>query len=1105
MKISIDKDTCAVVTKEDKRGVKQTYLVDPFRVGSDFVTPDTNRKDYLYNIVYNCAEVLTNSDYGMIPKQYDNTEDNPFFVLLERIECVFTYRVGTLATNDEYMFINPSFWADLYGNSKKWCTERGWDVSRSNNSAVNVNTSRAICCNLYVFIHELMHCLLDHIREHRVLREKYPDQKRANIAMDYVCNHNIEEMFPDLRGVGNFINACYDLNRGEGHWIYEYDREASITPPDDPNGGGPDNWSDDKKRGFKDTIREIRELFGRVRDNISDRAAAYHKIMQIYGPDLQRLKGINLADILNESVVDNLTKISDDYDEGVIEALKSALDDLSTPTCQGDSDDQQNGSAPSANIVDRDNYSDSNSDSNDGGDSDGSDSDGDDSGGNGDQNSNSGSNSSSNKKGSSASNSQQPTTKPGTSWDAADQIQKEMGKDKGEDNGSIDDGTQPGESELSKKLSKMMDAQRIHNIIKDPGGATEAEKTKVSALIKSLGNNDWTSYLSTFISDYIFKRFDGRLKTRYETLGGDVVLYRKRREKVETMRHITIILDTSGSVMSTPGAYQYFVSEIGQVLESIKSQYDILVDFLTFGTNTYFTRFIHKPGTFLSDTKKNKCFTFGANGTTDYEESFALAHLLMNDESTWSDFKYKKDVDNLIKMVDEENQKNNIIDDEYGPSGVTICFTDSDFAWGDKYRGDGFSDPNKASEFRSQMCIFMVLDGGEKDMKCINPTSSTNVLSYRNPLDKKFGWNIQFVSSDCIKERLTEGALGDIDDDDDTFLGDKESISKIENMYGDVKTADEEYIGNITLCSMMKQYNDVTCNVQDDNTVIIKSLRDDRTIDPEVFIKIASITDKTKYALDGYLYIRGNIVGSTASDSDVNDSTDIVLSKLPYEFINHSAIIIEKCHDMTPQLYSAIQKQCGAEHVAYLNCKKLCKGYGEFSDHPITTVDYILNYMNKDFRKDIEDEVDFKIYAVNQNGSYAVIDPKNYIFEQWWNDKVGVFLVALLADLGIDVNIQETSKAAFIKDNTEYGFDYVGIPPFIKFVGTDGRVVFYYRQKQINGWSTEKSLKGSMCVYNRIVPIAPNKLKEEKGDIGTKKGIYLMNETTNNMAYIFLD
>lgn len=1079
MKISTDKTTCVIVQRENKYGGKDSYIVDPFRMDDNF-QEDMNSRDYLYKLVYDCETILTDSRYKLISPQMDHTEDNPFFVLLQRLDCVFTYRIDTMATNDEHIFINPTFWCDLYKNSKKWKELQGWSTKKEGDGEVNVNHTKGLCCNLYVFIHELMHCMLDHIREHRFLIDKYPDQYKANIAMDYVCNHYIEEMFPLLRGVGNFIKAYYDTNRGIGHWTDEYEIENS--KPNNPNNSKEPEWSDDKKKGFEDTINEIRSIVGSVSDALSDRSSAYHKIVKMYGPVLKKLKGVNINDILNESVVDNITKISDDYDEGVIEVIKAALKDLETPTVSGGFGGDSDNNKPNGNIVDRD--IDSGQDSDDSDDSD---------------NSNS-------KNGKGGGKASKNSGAKKASWDIADEIAKEICDDKIMDDVNGKD-TKPGESDLLKKLQKMKDSQEMHNVRKLPPGGNIPQK--VTSLIKSLGDNDWTGYLSRFISDYLYKRVNGRLKTEYEVLDGTVIP-KKQRERIDLLRHLTIIMDTSGSVMGNRGAYDYFVSEIGKVLESVKGKYDILVDFITFGSGTHFTRFLHRPGTFLSDTKNNKSFSFGDNGTTDYHDSFKMAHLLMTDKSKWSSFSDSTFVTNITNRIDEENAENNIDSDiEYGPSACTVCFTDSDFCWGNKYRGDGFG-PACIREFKDKLCVFMVVDGGPKDAQCINPTDSNGVLKYRNPEDSKFGWNIHFVSSDCIRKRVNEG-IQDFEDDDSSDMFNKEDMDVIRNMYGDLKTSNVEYFGNNILSSLMSAVDDVYCNDMSDNMLLLKSLKPDRKIESSIFPRIASITGDLNYALDGYMYIQGNLIGASASESEVDSNIELILSKLPTRVMPNSAIIFDQCHDMTTKLYGAIKERCGENNVAFMNCKRLCAAINDFSDHPITTIDYILEYWKEisEMDDDLSKSIELRLYAVNkEDRPYSVIYSdsdgmdNNDLLSKFWFDKVGVFLCDTVGlDIPIEINGDRVTKNS---DNSKYGFAYIGFPPYIKFVGTDGRIVISYRQKQGEGWRTDKSLKGSMCMYNRIVPISPNQLKEENGDVGTERGIYLINCMTNNMAYIFV-
>lgn len=1153
--VKIGKD-CKVekVVRKNSAGVEKTDLViiDPNTVMPDG-TYDSNSIGILNSILNKCADMIL--DMG-------DEEYNPFAYIINRLDFVYTYyKNPTAATNDEYMFINPTFWAELYEKGVKWCKVKGLEET----------TDNILSCNLYVFLHEIMHDALDHIDEWKTMHASYPDHDKANIAMDYVCNKTIEKMFPQLRGIGNYLELYYDDRRGDRHWVDEYEAGGFPQPPTPPS----QEISDDMKRGYKEAFNEIRELLGGSisDDDVYSKRSAINKIKSIYGPIIKKATGIDI----NESVEDNIGKVSGDYDKGVITAIQQIIQDLMTDGAMVSSGGSGQSNPFNDRIVDREiisqdqsqsNINDKSQDQQNGGQGQsGQNQDGQSGNQQGDQQDGQGGGQGNNSKGNQNGQNQQgqgngqsqngQNNQQGQGGSQGNQQGNQQGQGQSNQgqNGQQNNGTQQGQGQggqqgnqqgghangngnpengrtsteqpetgdhmgwdTAKRIQDFLglpernvdhvngvngsDRQRtrsnINRMIEENNykwsiSHSDSENStgvEVEKAIKKIGVMEWKPILKNFLNKSRVVRSKGRWKDEYRKFDPEISIRKIKRQRIYTTDHITIILDTSGSVLGTKGTYEFLISEIGQVLDSVGNSKKLLIDFINFGSSTNIYRFVHEKGHFYDKTIY-KFPKYVDTGGTIYTTALAMSHIVMNDKREWTRFYDNKIVEEMLNKLSTNTEKG-INTDEFGPSACTVLFTDSDFVTPQKYRGGGFGD-SKVQQFHDNTIVFLILDGrtidnGRDDKKSIDPFAKNGkYLQFIDPIDYKFDWNIIFVNRDCLNGKLHEGL---------SIADNRFSDTDAEDIISDYDTEEKdiEYFGNIMIIDHSANKSKYgKCEVIDnhDKTITIKATDHDRRIPFTVYDDIRRITEPLNYIVDGYMYI--------TSDMDIKDD------RLPSSFTDNSAIIFEKCHALSVEHYEEIKKKYTNTHIAYVNCEQLCKEYGEFSDHPITTVDYILNYMNKDFRKDIEDEVDFKIYAVNQNGPYAVIDPNNYIFEQWWNDKVGVFLVALLADLGIDVNIQETSKATFIKNNTEYGFDYVGIPPFIKFVGTDGRVVFYYRQKQINGWSTEKSLKGSMCTYNRIVPIAPNKMKEEKGDIGTKKGIYLMNETTNNMAYIFLD
>ena len=1138
--VKIGKD-CKVekIVRKNSAGVEKTDLViiDPNTVMPDG-TYDSNSIGILNSILNKCADMIL--DMG-------DEEYNPFAYIINRLDFVYTYYQNpTAATNDEYMFINPTFWGELYDKGIEWCKIKGLEEKIDN----------VLSCNLYVFLHEIMHDALDHIEEWKTMQSSYPDHGRANIAMDYVCNKTIEKMFPQLRGIGNYLKLYYDDRRGDKHWVDEY--EAGGFPPLPPTPA--QNISDDMKRGYKEAFNEIRELLGgSIPDNdVYSKRSAINKIKSIYGPIIKKATGIDI----NESVEDNIGKVSGDYDKGVITAIQQIIKDLMTDGAMVSGGESGQSNPFNDRIVDREIISQeqSQSDSNDKSQDQQNDGQGqsgqnqDDQSGNqqGDQqngqvggqgNNSDGNQNGQNQQGQGSSQGNQQGNQQGQGQSNQGQNgQQNGGSQQGQGQGGQQGNQQGGHTngngnpenghtsqeqpeagehmgwDVAKRIQdylglpdrnvdrvngvKGSERQRTRSNIKRLIDETnykwsishvdseDSDSAKVENEIKKLGILDWKPILKNYLNKRKSVYNKGKWKDEYRKFDPEVSIRRTNKHKIYTTDHITIILDTSGSVLGTKGTYEFLVSEIGQVLDSIGSSSKLLIDFINFGSATNIYRFVHERGHFFDKTiyKFPKKVETGA---TIYTTSLGMSHIVMNDKREWWKFSQQELVDDMLEKL-STNTEEGINPDEFGPSACTVLFTDSDFAYGSKYRGNGFG-ASKISQFRDNTVVFLILDGrtiedGRDDKKVIDPFARNGkYLRFNDEADNNFDWNIIFVNRDCLNGKIQEGV---------TIMDDRFSDIDTDDIISDYDTEEKdlEYFGNDTLKGHAQdktKYEGCIVTDIDSKTVSVKSENADRIIPSSAYDDIRRITDALNYVVDGHMIVSGVVKED----------------HLPSKLNGMSSLIFDKCDELTPEQYVSIQKKYGEDHIAFMNCKQLCGVTQQFSDHPITTVKYILDYWSSNLSDKLGDDFELQICSVDKENNLRIIDTDNvsdYI-STYWNNNVGVFLKSTVEGGFTYFDEKEIDGDRLVKtsDNSKYGFDYIGFPPFIKFVGSNGRLVLRYIPKRPTGGSKiEMSLKGTMCKYNLINPTTD--LKEETDDTGINKGIYLYNDSVNRFPYIFI-
>lgn len=166
---------------------------------------------------------------------------------ISKLRFIYTFHVKTQATDGFNIFVNPRFTNDLDFTGK-----------------------------CFVMAHELMHCLLNHMR-----RGKGHDHNRSNIAADYEVNVTLADigLFKEatMKKLGAYIDMKY---RGWGYEkIYDACKQSSNDSMSNENeakqaqknqdksqqnqqgqgqGGGNDKqqYSDDFKAGWKQAIED---------------------------------------------------------------------------------------------------------------------------------------------------------------------------------------------------------------------------------------------------------------------------------------------------------------------------------------------------------------------------------------------------------------------------------------------------------------------------------------------------------------------------------------------------------------------------------------------------------------------------------------------------------------------------------------------------------------------------------------------------------------------------------------------------------------------------------------------------------------------------------
>lgn len=165
---------------------------------------------------------------------------------LSRLRFIYTFRVQTQATDGYNIFVNPQF---------------TWKMNLAE--------------KVFVMAHEVMHCLLNHMR-----RGRGHDHMKSNIAADYECNITLVETGITKEAVIKKLDGYVDQKYKD--WSYEkiYDDISSASGDtmdnQDQSGqakknqqgqqgqgsgsgqGQQQQYSDDYKRGWAQAIEDIK-------------------------------------------------------------------------------------------------------------------------------------------------------------------------------------------------------------------------------------------------------------------------------------------------------------------------------------------------------------------------------------------------------------------------------------------------------------------------------------------------------------------------------------------------------------------------------------------------------------------------------------------------------------------------------------------------------------------------------------------------------------------------------------------------------------------------------------------------------------------------------
>lgn len=158
--------------------------------------------------------------------------------LVHKLYTIYTFKVATMATDGSHLFINPQF------------ADKELDFTGK----------------VFVLAHEVMHCLLNHLRRARVAG--HTDAMKSNVAADYEVNISLTDigLFKDstikkLKGLyepkyksWGYEKIYDDINRPS-----EKSMDNSNEAKDaEKNEGESETYSDDYKAGWKQAMEDYK-------------------------------------------------------------------------------------------------------------------------------------------------------------------------------------------------------------------------------------------------------------------------------------------------------------------------------------------------------------------------------------------------------------------------------------------------------------------------------------------------------------------------------------------------------------------------------------------------------------------------------------------------------------------------------------------------------------------------------------------------------------------------------------------------------------------------------------------------------------------------------
>lgn len=255
---------------------------------------------------------------------------------------------GTMCADGENIYINPIYCDTLLG--------LGEDAGGSRNDSKYFK---------FVIFHEMMHNFFNHCGQHMMEFRQFPDPLRANIAMDHQINIMLETVY-GFAGIPDELHLIIDkkLNSAgqyrylEKRWeaIYQnlndqqnkqpQKKQKGPQPPQPPQPSSP--MSEDMKRGVNDINSVFRDLCNKMHINKNTSTPAdYQRLKDEFTKILSmppfKLDMSKMA-IVTESVdfykISQNMSSSNDYNDGVIAGIEEIYDKLedaiagNTPTSQ---------------------------------------------------------------------------------------------------------------------------------------------------------------------------------------------------------------------------------------------------------------------------------------------------------------------------------------------------------------------------------------------------------------------------------------------------------------------------------------------------------------------------------------------------------------------------------------------------------------------------------------------------------------------------------------------------------------------------------------------------------------------------------------------------